>query len=125
MSFCVHGLHQENCPHCRVSNGIKPPTRLVKLAPREIPMPIPRKDQFLHRNEDQFQPPHVPSQSISPFLKNPVRDFNLREKLFRSEPSIFSEKREDLVQKHSKSEELHEKDVKIKLQDIEQNFIQK
>ena len=39
--FCEHGLTKETCPYCMQQSRIKPPTRLVKLAPTELPMEIP------------------------------------------------------------------------------------
>ncbi|QEE15459.1 hypothetical protein DSAG12_01285 [Promethearchaeum syntrophicum] len=39
--FCEHGLTKETCPYCMQQSRIKPPTRLVKLAPTELPMEVP------------------------------------------------------------------------------------
>ena len=39
--FCEHGLTKETCPYCMQQSRLKPPTRLVKLAPTELPMDIP------------------------------------------------------------------------------------
>jgi len=44
--FCEHGLTKETCAYCMQQSRIKPPTRLVKLAPTELPMEVPMVNEL-------------------------------------------------------------------------------
>lgn len=120
--FCEHGFIQENCPHCRNQTGIKPLIRLVKPAPREIPMPVPRKEQFMNRNNDSMNPLYEPQENIRSLPNIPVRNFNLRQSAFNEPQSLFHQKRMELHNQKDIDKNLHNKEIKMKLEDIESKF---
>ena len=112
MNFCEHGLYQENCPHCRMSNGIKPPIQLVKRAPRELPMAFPRQEQFLDRNGLTEKPIFEPSQNLSLLPKKLVRNFDLTQETNSSNSTLFENKRTEL------------ESIKVKLQNVKKQFLE-
>jgi hypothetical protein len=75
MDYCVHGFLRENCPHCKASIGVKPVTRLVKPAPREIPLPIPQKKDLDKSPKEELTPAFSPDKTRHPSLKV-TRSFN-------------------------------------------------
>ena len=122
--FCEHGFISESCPHCHTQTGIKPLIRLVKPAPREIPVPVPRKEQFLNRNSESMDQLHEPHENIRSIPQKPGRNFNLRESTFKPRNSLFHNKRVELQGQKNTDQVLHNSDIKLKIENIEDQFFE-
>jgi hypothetical protein len=102
--------------------GIKPPTQLVKPAPKEIPMPVPRKAQFLNRKSINPDNPLFKSKKFPHGIHQISREFDLNKKVGQSKFSLFHQKRQEIMSRHDPDSELYEKDVKMDLVDVKEKF---
>ena len=126
MNFCEHGLYQQNCPVCRRASGIKPPTQLVKPAPRKIPVPIAREKQFLQKKHESLDESiFKPNQLITPVPDKPNRIYDLRKKLEGTKDTLFDLRKNKLASKYDVDKTLHNNEVKTDIEDIKGSFLKK
>ncbi len=121
--FCEHGFIRENCPHCQSAIGIKPLVRLVEPAPREIPIPVARKKEFLGKKIESMEPLFEPQQSIRSIPNRPVRTFDLRKAPPVEINPLFAQRRQKMRDKEKTDEILHNSELKPELQDIKKQFL--
>ena len=120
--ICEHGLQSDICPHCLQNANIKPPIQLVKLAPREIPMPRPYADEF-NKNPTSVNPPFFAgNRSLASLPEKPRRHFNLDDAQNSQESHLFHEKKEMLKSKYDLSQKASELESKQDLIDIRKKF---
>ncbi len=94
--FCIHGLLQENCPHCLAGTRINPPTILVKPAMREIPLRVPARDLLMEKKVIQSNELFSQNKLNRLPLQAPTREFNLAQHYFGAKPGLFQERKAKL-----------------------------
>jgi hypothetical protein len=86
---CVHGLPDENCPHCALARRTRPGIRLVDPAPTEIPFEFPAKQHLEQPKQfsapDLFQP-NTPLRTGPSPLERDLAKFQTR---FDQGPSLL------------------------------------
>ncbi len=122
--FCEHGLTKETCPYCMQQSRIKPPTRLVKLAPKELPLEIPMIDEL--------QKPISPIKELykenSPINIKPLqlsKDFSLNIDSNANDPTLFDKRAAELEKLRGHS--MNSKDINpnVPLFDLKKKFTKK
>lgn len=120
--FCEHGFIQENCPYCQVQSGIKPLIRLVKPAPRELSPSMPKEEHLLSRNMNFTKPLFESRENIHSIPPKLVRNFDLRNSVFNGKQSQFHQNKMEIEKKDDFDEILHNKVVKVQLEEIESKY---
>ena len=120
--ICEHGLARENCPHCMQNSNIKPPIQLVKVAPREIPMPRPYAEEFNNNPKSVNTPFFAGNRSLASLPNKPQRHLNLVDHQNSQKSHLFHEKKEKLENKYKLSQKANELENKIDLIDLRKKF---
>ena len=122
--FCEHGLTKETCPYCMQQSRIKPPTRLVKLAPKELPIEIPMIDEL--------QKPISPIKELykenSPLNIKPLqlqKDFSLNIDSNANDPTLFDKRAAELEKLRGYSMNSEDINPNVPLFDLKKKFTKK
>ncbi len=117
--FCTHGMIQEECPHCQMEIMQKP-KQLVKLAPKELPMEIPAKEDLL--NTKDVQDPKIFENTIlsANMPRRLVRSHDLGSNIMGSQPNLFQQRMNFLHEKIGKQAE--EIDPTVELFNLKKKF---
>jgi len=117
--YCAHGLSNEDCPVCRAHQQVKPAIQLIKPASREIPMPVPRKEELLKPVDFNKQKLFTPSPSAFRPIAPLQRNFAVGIQNPTAPPSLFQIRSDQL------SEDLPDLSADISLLDVRKKFTQK
>lgn len=126
MSFCAHGYpSNEGCPVCRVHQQMKPAKQLIKPAFREIPMPIPRKEELLKSPDIHDRKLFTPSPSALRPIAPLQRNFEVGIQNPNTPSSLFQLRSEKLQARNEPNEDLPDLSMEISLLDVRKKFTQK
>jgi len=117
--YCAHGISEDACPVCRAHQQVKPAIQLIKPASREIPMPVPRKEELLKPVDFNKQKLFTPSPSAFRPIAPLQRNFAVGIQNPTATPSLFQIRSEQL------SEDLPDLSADISLLDVRKKFTQK
>jgi predicted outer membrane protein len=107
--LCAHGLMENECPHCRMMVGMKPKIQLVKVGPKELPIPMRVKDDLQKAKDLQYDDLYSNNMLSRHMPQRLTRNFNLSQSLSNSSPSLFQERIAKITEKHQNRElELNE-----------------
>ena len=124
MFSCSHGLTKETCPYCMQQSRIKPPTRLVKLAPSELPLEIPLINDL--------QKPKSPIKALykenSPINIKPLqlrKNFSLNMDSNANNPTLFDKRTAELEKLRGYSVSSEDIIPNVPLFDLKKKFTKK
>jgi len=104
---------------------MKPATQLIKPALREIPMPIPRKEEFLKTPDFQDRKLFTPSPSALRPIAPLQRNFEVGIQNPSAPSSLFQLRSETLHARNEPSDNLLDLSAKVSLLDVRKKFTQK
>jgi len=122
--FCEHGLTKETCPYCMQQSRIKPPTRLVKLAPKELPIEIP----MINDLQKPIQPIKELYKENSPLNIKPLqlqKDFSLNIDSNANSPTLFDKRAAELEKLRGHSMNSEDINPNVPLFDLKEKFTKK
>ena len=122
--FCEHGLTKETCPHCMQQSRIKPPTRLVKLAPTELPLEIP----MINDLQKPISPIKELYKENNPINIQPLqlrKDFSLNMDSNAGNPTLFDKRAAELEKLRGYSTNSEDIISNVPLFDLKKKFTKK
>ena len=122
--FCEHGLTKETCPHCMQQSRIKPPTRLVKLAPTELPLEIP----MINDLQKPISPIKELYKENIPISIQPLqlrKDFSLNLDSNENNPTLFDKRALELEKLRGYSTNSEDIIPNVPLFDLKKKFTKK
>ncbi|MHA1719515.1 MAG: hypothetical protein ACTSWX_05970 [Promethearchaeota archaeon] len=120
--FCEHGLPKETCPYCMQQARIKPPIRLVKLAPTELPLDIPNIDKLKKPNESPITELYKENNSLNSDSLRIKRKFSLNVDSSLENPTLFDKRVKELEKLRGYSTNIEEINPNVPLFDLKKKF---
>ena len=125
MFNCEHGLTKETCPYCMQQSRIKPPTRLVKLAPTELPMDIPMVNDLKNSKESPIKELYKENSPINIRPLQLGKDFSLNMDSNTNNPTLFDKRAAELVKLRGYSMNSEDINPNVPLFDLKKKFTKK
>jgi len=123
--FCEHGLTKETCPYCMQQSRIKPPTRLVKLAPTELPLDIPMVNDLKKHKESPLNALYKENIPINIKPLQSKRDFSLNLDSNANNPTLFDKRAAELEKLRGYSTTSEDINPNVPLFDLKKKFTKK
>ena len=124
MLSCSHGLTKETCPYCMQQSRIKPPTRLVKLAPTELPMEIPIVNDLQNPNSP-IKELYKENSSIDIKPRQLEKIFSLNMDSNATNPTLFDKRATELEKLRGYSTNSEDINPNVPLFDLKKKFTKK
>ncbi len=123
--FCEHGLTKETCPYCMQQSRIKPPTRLVKRAPTELPLDIPMINDLQKPKESPIKELYKENLPISIIPLQLKKDFSSNLDSNANQPTLFDKRAVELEKLRGYS--INSEDIipNVPLFDLKKKFTKK
>jgi len=122
--FCEHGLTKETCPYCMQQSRIKPPMRLVKRAPTELPLKIPLIDD-LQKPISPIKELYKENNSINIKPLQLRKDFSLNMDSNTNNPTLFDKRAAELDKLRGYSVSSEDIISNVPLFDLKKKFTKK
>lgn len=122
---CAHGFPAETCPHCQMQMKIKPPTQLVKPAAREIPTPVPSRDNIHNVKDMQYTPLVNQQKTISHMPQRLSRNLDLGMSISNGPSSLFEERSQILQERTDPKGLIKDQLKELSIVDLRKRFSEK